>query len=447
MIPERRSGIVKALQESQFTVITATADSWDVRLIKNSGRILCRLTGIEGFRAHAPLFDAMKSAGVRDMIMLTSDHDPDFYITAMGFSFTEFIVYPCSQAYLSLKMKEITGRSGDSADAAERPADSFTLALPGGGAITVHREGVLATLNSFIGNSIHQNTLLQGFLKHRPSFRGLTGDVDVIPAVESVFSDADIIEEELNWALEREEFVLFYQPVMSLKDNKVCGFEALIRWMHPKKGMLSPEQFIAQAEESPLIVPLGYWIVREAARQAVRWAGQMDGGPVRINVNLSARQFTDRDLARKIMEIAESEGIAPDSLGLEITESVFMEDMESANLNLLKLKAEGFSIYMDDFGTGYSSLSYLQHFPVDVIKIDKSFVQWMHIDEQSEVIVRSVIMLAHNLKHLVVAEGVEEEQHVEMLRRFGCDYIQGFHLSRPLCADEAIVFIKENCGR
>ncbi|HOW83870.1 MAG TPA: EAL domain-containing protein, partial [Spirochaetota bacterium] len=165
--------------------------------------------------------------------------------------------------------------------------------------------------------------------------------------------------------------------------------------------------------------------------------------PIRVNVNLSARQFVLDELCERIFRIVEEYRVPPESLAFEITESAFMEDMESANLMLLKLKAGKHRIYMDDFGTGYSSLSYLQHFPVDTLKIDKSFVEWMHIDEQSEQIVRAIIDLAHNLKMTVVAEGVEVDEHRDVLKKYGCDYGQGYYFSKPLDVPAARQYLRK----
>jgi EAL domain-containing protein (putative c-di-GMP-specific phosphodiesterase class I) len=448
LLPEKKSGLLKALRDSDYTVTEA-----DPSTDPSSGRempggpgslVLCRMNGVAAYDALGPFLKGLGGAGTR--VMLTSDPEQEFYLRGMEYGFTEFILLPCSDTYLAAKLVEISRRAAPPRDAV--PGDISPITLESGSMqARVHLEGIVKSLRSFIENSIHQNALIQGFLRHRPAFRGLSGDVDIIPVADSVFSAADMLREEMSQALERREFEIYYQPVLSLRDDGYCGFEALIRWNHPQKGILLPDQFIASAEESPLIVPLGYWIVEEVARQLARWRGLNLPGPLRVNVNLSARQFVDQDLSRRIIDITAAHGVDPATLGLEITESTFMENMESANLNLLKLKSENFIIYMDDFGTGYSSLSYLLHFPVDIIKIDKSFVQWMHIDEESEEIVRSVIMLAHNLKRQVVAEGVEEQVHLDMLKSFDCDYIQGYLVARPLSAEAAGRFLESRCGR
>ncbi|HEY1407213.1 MAG TPA: EAL domain-containing protein [Spirochaetota bacterium] len=249
--------------------------------------------------------------------------------------------------------------------------------------------------------------------------------------------------ELLQDALQKGEFELWYQPIVSCNSGFVSGFEALIRWNHPERcEIIFPDCFIPTIERYEMIIPFGFWIIEEACKQLKEWQNRYPlDPPIRISVNLSARQFTCPELCERIIEIIDSHGIDPSTIGLEITESAFMEDMENANLMLLKLKAKKVKIYLDDFGTGFASLSYLLHFPVDVIKIDKSFVKWMHVDEQSEEIVRSVVMLAHNLKMKVVAEGVESDDHLGRLEEFGCDYIQGYFYSKPLNREDAGRFI------
>jgi EAL domain-containing protein (putative c-di-GMP-specific phosphodiesterase class I) len=218
----------------------------------------------------------------------------------------------------------------------------------------------------------------------------------------------------------------------------MTGFEALIRWNHPERGLVPPFEFIPIAERLPLIIPLGFWIIEEAVKQLLSWEKKfIFSEPVRIGINISGTQFIHPELSNGIGKIIKEYGANPEYIVFEITESAFMADMEAANFQLLRLKSNRHPIYMDDFGTGYSSLTYLQHFIVDTVKIDRSFVRWMHMDEQSEQIVRSVVGLAHNLRMKVVAEGVEEIQHLAMLRELGCDYGQGYYFSAPLEANEA----------
>ena len=252
------------------------------------------------------------------------------------------------------------------------------------------------------------------------------------------------LETRLWAAFENKKFRLYYQPVMSLAHDRISGFEALIRLVDENDNIISPDNFIAVAEESALIYPLGLWIVEEACRQMQAWKARFHiDTSLRINVNISPRQFIFPDLAKSILEIIDKYDISSEDIGFEITESALMGDMESANLALLEFRSRNFMIYMDDFGTGYSSLSYLMHFPVNTIKIDQSFVKWMHIDDQSEILVKSIIALAHNLGLKVVAEGTDDESHIELLKLFGCDYAQGYYFAKPLPPDEAENFLEK----
>ncbi|HJV86323.1 MAG TPA: EAL domain-containing protein [Noviherbaspirillum sp.] len=243
------------------------------------------------------------------------------------------------------------------------------------------------------------------------------------------------IEGDLRNALEREEFVLHYQPQVDLATGRVVGVEALIRWQHPVMGMVPPVRFIELAEEMGMILPIGTWVMRTACRQSVEWA-HAGLGQVRVAVNLSARQFYQQDLVATIAAILDETGIAPQLLELELTESMMMSDIEHAVGILRKLKALGVHLAIDDFGTGYSSLAYLKRFPIDVLKIDRSFVGDITVDPDDAAIVLSIISLAHSLRLQVVAEGVETEAQLAYLRRHGCDCMQGYYFSRPLPAQE-----------
>ncbi len=241
------------------------------------------------------------------------------------------------------------------------------------------------------------------------------------------------IESALRNALERNEFVLHYQPQVDLASGAIVGMEALIRWRHPELGMVAPSRFIGMAEETGLIVPIGAWVMRTACAQNKAWqdAGL---GTLRIAVNLSARQFGDPDLLASIADVLAQSGLPPASLEIELTESLFMSDVDLAVELLHGMKALGVTLSIDDFGTGYSSLSYLRRFPIDVLKIDRSFVTDIASDPDDRAIVVSIIALAHNLKLRVIAEGVETAGQLDFLRSHGCDEIQGFYFSRPLPA-------------
>lgn len=243
------------------------------------------------------------------------------------------------------------------------------------------------------------------------------------------------IEGDLRNALERDEFVLHYQPQIDSKTGTVLGVEALLRWRHPALGMVPPVRFIGLAEETGLIVSIGDWVLRTACQQSVAW--QRAGlGAIRVAVNLSPRQFYDRDLVGAVRAALDDTGIAPHLLELELTESMMMNDVEHAAGILRRLKALGVHLSIDDFGTGYSSLAYLKRFPIDVLKIDQSFVRDISVDPNDAAIVQSIISLAHSLRLKVVAEGVETEAELEFLRRHGCDFMQGYYFGRPVEAGE-----------
>lgn len=251
---------------------------------------------------------------------------------------------------------------------------------------------------------------------------------------------------ELETAIVAGEFQLYYQPVVDLQDNnRLVGFESLVRWIKPDGTVILPDEFISTIERDDLIFALSDSMVEQALQTLVEWNKlfQLELS-IRINVNLSARLFDSVAIADSIIQKTERYGVNPGQLGLELTESAFMDSMEVANIILLKLKSYGFILYMDDFGTGYSSLSYLHHFPVHTLKVDKSFVKWLNIDEESEHIVRSIVGLAHGLGRNVVAEGVEEEEHVEFLREIGCEYGQGFYFAKPMSKEKAVDYIRVN---
>jgi len=247
------------------------------------------------------------------------------------------------------------------------------------------------------------------------------------------------LENELRKALDRGEFYLVYQPQVELASGKVVGVEALIRWQHSSKGLISPAEFIPLAEETGMIVPIGEWALRTACTLAKRWS-QSEVGPLRMSVNLSSRQFVSPDFAESVKRVVRETAVPPEILDLEITESMTM-DVSRTIETLRQLKKLGVSISIDDFGTGYSSLSYLKNFPVDRLKIDQSFVRQMHSETKDRSIVATIISLAHNLNLHVVAEGVETQSQSEFLAQQGCDEMQGYYISKPLKAFDVESFI------
>jgi diguanylate cyclase (GGDEF)-like protein/PAS domain S-box-containing protein len=244
-------------------------------------------------------------------------------------------------------------------------------------------------------------------------------------------------------AIEREEFRVFYQPNVALDSGEVEGVEALVRWQHPTRGLLEPKEFIALAEETGLIVPIGSYVLREACRQAERWRAAGPGGaPLTMNINLSARQFSRPSLPGLVAEVLAETGVDPACIWFEITESVLMEDAESTSGALAELKALGVSLAIDDFGTGYSSLAYLKRFPVDKVKVDRAFVDGLLGDPEDAAIVAAVVNLAHNLDLRAVAEGVETAEQAARLRDLGCDIGQGFYFGAPGTAERLGAYLR-----
>ena len=243
------------------------------------------------------------------------------------------------------------------------------------------------------------------------------------------------LETGLRYALERNEFLLYYQPQVSLRSGKIIGMEALLRWQHPERGLVSPAEFIPLLEETGLIVPVGEWVLRTACAQNSAWlaAGLP---PLRMAVNLSAHQFRQSNLTDVVCLALEDSGLAPELLELEVTESIMIQDLQTTITTLNQLHVIGIQISIDDFGTGYSSLSYLKRLPISKIKIDQSFVRDICTDPDDAAIADAVISLGHSLKMQVIAEGVETAEQLDYLRAHGCDEMQGYYFSRPLPAGE-----------
>jgi diguanylate cyclase (GGDEF)-like protein len=246
------------------------------------------------------------------------------------------------------------------------------------------------------------------------------------------------LERDMRGAVEHRELFLQYQPIVSLATGSLRGFEALVRWQHPERGLIHPAKFIPIAEETGMIIPIGKWILNEACRQMSRWQKlSRSDGPLPVSVNLSGKQFLQPDLLEQIQEVLRETGLDPRGLKLEITETVVMENIETATHTLEQLRALGVELSIDDFGTGYSSLSYLQRFPVSTLKIDRSFVSRMTESDGTAEIVRTIMQLAQNLGMDVVAEGVETESQRAQLRDFECEFGQGYYFSRPMDSDAA----------
>lgn len=254
------------------------------------------------------------------------------------------------------------------------------------------------------------------------------------PGINRKVHDNLRIANNLRRAAERDEFVLHYQPCINLGSGEIVGVEALMRWQHPKLGLILPDRFISLAEDTGLIRPLGDWALETACRQAVAWQ-QAGYKPLRFAVNLSVSQFRQPDLVRRVRNIVERTGIAPECLELEITESMIMEDPATYQTVIGELNAMGMTLSIDDFGTGYSSLSYLRDLPVNALKIDKSFVAGIPTDDHQTGITRAIISMAQTLGKRIIAEGIETDAQLDFLRSQGCDEGQGFLISRPQRAE------------
>ena len=255
------------------------------------------------------------------------------------------------------------------------------------------------------------------------------------PAMNTRIQNRLALENDLRHGLERGEFVVYYQPQLNISTGQIVGVEALVRWQHPERGLVLPMEFIPVAEETGLIVPLGEWVLHAACAQIRSW---QEAGlpPLRVAVNLSAREFQQGNLIEAVAGVLEETGLAPEFLQLEITEGVSIQDVDFTIKVMGELKEMGVQIAIDDFGTGYSALSYLRRFPIDVVKIDRSFVCDLTIDSTDAEIATTIIVMAHNLGLEVIAEGVETEEQLAFLKQRRCDEMQGYLFSKPVPAEK-----------
>jgi len=243
------------------------------------------------------------------------------------------------------------------------------------------------------------------------------------------------MEMSLRHALERSEFFLHYQAKLDLKSGAITGVETLLRWQHPDLGVVPPLKFLPLAEETGLIIPIGKWVLKTACVQNIAW--QRAGlPPVCMSVNLSPRQFADENLLNDIAAVLRETGMAPELLELEVTESLVMGNIEWATKQLISIKQMGVRLAIDNFGTGYSSLAQITRFPIDTIKVDRSFIHKILPDTEDKAIAEAIIIMGKNLSLTVVAEGVETQEQQEFLREHACDEIQGYYFSKPVPADQ-----------
>ena len=261
------------------------------------------------------------------------------------------------------------------------------------------------------------------------------------PAFRTIGTDRLQFESDLRRAIERKEFTLAYQPIIRLEDNSVAGFEALLRWDHPRRGMIPPADFIPVAENCGLIVQLGLFAMQKAADDLAAWQKQIGDAPLSVSVNLSSRQLIRRDLVSDVRSVIARSNLKARCLRLELTESLVMDNPEQTAHVLTKLKQLGIGLSLDDFGTGYSSLAYLTRFPFDTIKIDKSFLD--DTSPKRTVLIRSMVNMAHELGLSVVAEGIRDQSDGLELRQMGCEYVQSFSFGAPMAGDAALKLLKE----
>ncbi|MBA2676963.1 MAG: EAL domain-containing protein, partial [Ktedonobacteraceae bacterium] len=266
------------------------------------------------------------------------------------------------------------------------------------------------------------------------------------PDLQARVVERQSLEGSLRAALGRHEFLLHYQPKINLKSGEITGVEALLRWMHPDRGLVPPLQFVPIAEECGLILPIGQWVLLEACRQARAWR-DLGLRAVPVAVNVSAVEFLAKDFLSGVRAVLNATGVDPNNLELELTESVLMLDAESTIDTLHALKAIGVQLAIDDFGMGYSSFSYLRRFPIDALKIDRSFVREITADQNDAAIVSAMIGIGKSLKQRVIAEGVETPEQLDFLRTQGCGEGQGYYFSRPVAAEQFTELLKSSIGQ
>lgn len=338
--------------------------------------------------------------------------------------------------------------------------DEFAVLLPG-----INKRSLVSIIASRIKEAAETTFIIQDQEVHISASIGIVMESHVYDDANHLLRDADLamynakdsgkaqfkfftpkmhetlvesltIEKELRQAIDNNELTLFFQPVVIVEEREIEGFEALIRWQHPEKGLIGPDRFIPVAEETGLILPMGEWIIETACKKLALWKQQAET-PLAMHINISIRQFLSRNFCSYLLEVVEKYKLSPSDIRLEFTESLLMEHTRTAVEKLHELKKAGFILSIDDFGTGYSSLSYLQQFPIDQIKIDRSFISSMEPGNDSHEIVRSILSLAKSLQLSTVAEGVETARQLEMLANLACDSAQGYYFSKPMSSKDA----------
>lgn len=384
-------------------------------------------------------------------------------------SVNERLGHRCGDSVLRMLADRLTGAVRETDTVARSGGDEFVVVLASIGAAEdamamarklqaviaqpLQREAGEITVSAAVGVGVYpaDGEDAEQLLKHadlaryRAKAEGRGGCMRYDKTMSAAASGAAALELELRRALERGEFVVHYQPQVGLRSNRIVGFEALVRWAHPTKGMVSPERFIPLAEETGLIVPIGEWVLATACAQARAWrAAGLEPGTMAVNV--SARQLCGGKLVERVRAILAGTGLDPAALEIEVTESMLMENLDAAAGTLERLRALGVRIAMDDFGTGYSSLGYLKRLPVGRLKIDRSFIRNVTTDPDDANIALAVIAMAHSLRLEVLAEGVETQAQLRYLRAHGCDAIQGYYSGAPSSAPECEALLRSGRG-
>jgi diguanylate cyclase (GGDEF)-like protein/PAS domain S-box-containing protein len=373
------------------------------------------------------------------------------------------------QSAIRMPNKHSAGFDDSQNKVARLAGDEFTVLLCGANAVDN-----LVSVAQRILDSLSQPLLLESHTIYITATIGIALYPDDSSSVQELLQNADVamyhakesgrnnyqffseelntyhknrlsIENDLRSAMLKDELVVYYQPQFNVERNEVIGFEALLRWAHPTKGMLTPDKFIDIAETSGLIVPIGGWVLEEACKQAAQWSHK-NTRPYQMAVNLSALQCNHKNLSEQVHNALEVSGLDPSLLELEITETAIIQNISETLALLLSLKSLGIKLAIDDFGTGYSSLSYLKNFPIDTLKVDKSFIDEIINNKKDAAIAQTIFQLADNLGLLSVAEGVETKDQVAGLTQMGCTQFQGFYFSKPLPAELVDMLIDSNTG-
>jgi diguanylate cyclase (GGDEF)-like protein len=424
--------------------------------------------GLTGLPNRALFLDRLEQAGRKQK------RNPAFQYAVLFLDLDSFKVmndslgHPAGNQILIHMARTLLGCVRGTDTVARLGGDEFAILLEEVG----HPEGVILTAKRLL-DELSQPVQIDGARLFISASIGIVAGSEINGGPEDILRDADLamyqaksrgkgcyvlfrdtmretaisrmaLESDLRYALENHQFTLWYQPIIELPERLV-GFEALVRWKHPGRGLIAPAEFIPLAEETGLILPLGRWILETACRQAVEWIEMFPGlARMKMSINISGLQLRQPDFVHSVVEVLQETRLSPERLALEVTESVCLDGLDQVAATLRDLQALGIEVQIDDFGTGYSSLSYLQRLPVYTIKIDRSFIKDLTDPGGAPDIVRAIFSMVNNLGIKAVAEGIENEGQLEALRRLNCRYVQGYLLARPMEPDCAERWIRQN---